>query len=194
LTHCTLVDVSTDGSYAVAYDSQLRLALLDLNDRPRKAVDLDPRLRDDSFRTSRIAAVAGDGTRVAWCAAPNETTVLTVDTGVTERAVGCDPRFGADGQLFTRTAAPLGDGILANGRLVLAPEDFREGLDLAAEEEASLLAYDVGSNAAIATKVRRVIGHPQTTIQIWKNEDISGFLSGIRTCTATSIERGRTQP
>ena len=75
LTHCTLVDVSTDGSYAVAYDSQLRLALLDLNDRPRKSVDLDPRLQDNSFRTSRVAAVAEDGTRVAWCAAPNETTV-----------------------------------------------------------------------------------------------------------------------
>ncbi len=181
LTHCTLVDISSDGQFAAAYDDQLRLALLDLRDRPEWIRDLDTRLRENSSRTSRIAALAGDGRAVAWCVGGNETAVLTIESGDVQSVTGCDPRFGQDGELFTRTGAPRNEEIRADGRVVLSQPDFREGLDLTPEEESDLLAYDVGADGAIATKVRRVIGLPLATIQLWQDEQFQGAyrVSGV---------------
>jgi len=167
LQHCTLVDVSSDGRYAVAFDDELRLALLDLNDRPEKLADLEPSFRERSPRTARIAALSADGEQVAWCTVDNETAVLSVADGTQQRAVGCDPRFGPGGELFTRTLPPLADEVRLEGDVILAGDDFGQGLDLEEGGASSLLAYDVGTDGLIATKVRRVFGQPQPTIQLW---------------------------
>ncbi len=191
LDHCTVVDVSTDGCTAVAFDSELRLALLDLTDRPEKTRDLEPSFRERSPRTSRIAAVSDDGARVAWCTAANETAVLSIDEGTVERAVGCDPRFGGGGDLFTRTLPPLADEIRVGGRVVLGSDEFRQGLDLPEDGLSSLLAYDVGATDLIATKVRRVFGRPQPTVQIWDDGAVLGFhrVSGLApTLRASGVE------
>lgn len=185
LTHCTLVDVSSDGSYAVAYDEDLHLALIDLRERPQRVRGLEPRFRDASGRASRIAALSADGRAVAWCAGVNETVVLSIDNGAARRVAGCDPRFGGDRVLYTRRVEPLEEAILEEGEVVLAGKDFGEGLDLEPDEESSLLAYDVGSTGAVATKVRRVLGAPQRTIQVWQGEQltssyrVSGLLPGL---------------
>lgn len=169
LEHCTLVDVSADGRYAVAFDDQQALALLDLRDRPQLARELTPSFRERTQRTTRVAAIADDSARVAWCVADNETAVLTIEDGTEERAIGCDPRFGSAGELFTRTLPPLEDEVRVDGQRVLASAEFRQGLDLDPDNRSSLLAYDVGADGMIATKVRRVFGSPQPTIQLWRD-------------------------
>ena len=191
LQHCTLVDVADDGSYAVASDDALRLALFDLQDRPEKALDLDPAFRERSPRSTRVASISADGKRVAWCTAGNESAVLEIDDATVQRAVGCDPRFGPDGELFTRTLPPLADGVLTEGQVVLAGNEFRQGLDLADGGPSSLLAYDVGTDGLIATKVRRVFGQPQPTVQLWSDGTLESFhrVSGLLpTLQASGVE------
>lgn len=169
LEHCTLVDVSADGRYGVASDKRLRLALVDLTGRPERVRDLEPSLQDRSPRTRsvRAAAIARDGSRVAWCSSVNETTALTIDARTEQRFLGCDPRFSPSGELLTRTVPPLPEAVLVEGEPLLDESDFRNGLDLPADGEASLLAYDIGEDGSLVTKVRRFIGQPQPTLQLW---------------------------
>ena len=174
LEHCTLVDVSRDGRYAVAGDDDLQLALIDLRERPERRLDLEPSFRETSPRTTRVAALDPAGRRVAWCAADNETAVVSLDGGERERFVGCDPRFGPDGALFTRTLPPLADEVRRDGRAILAGREFRQGLELETDGAASLLAYDVGASGRVATKVRRVFGLPQPTVQLWSGGSLEG--------------------
>ena len=188
LQHCNLVDVSDNGRHALAFDDFLNLALFDLSDRPEKVADLGQTFRERSQRTTRIASLSADGSRVAWCDAQNETAVLTIEEGTEQRASGCDPRFGADGELFTRTLPPLADEVLSDGNVVLASNEFRQGLELDADEAPRLLAYDVSADGVIATKVRRVLGLPQATIQVWNDGTLEGFyrISGISSPLQTS--------
>ena len=174
LRHCALVDVSIDGRYGVAFDNDLNLGLFDLTRRPEHVRDLGRIVWDTSARTLKVGSIAGDGSRVAWCSSPNETTVQNIESGAEQRLPGCDPRFSPAGQAITRTVPPLPDAILVEGEPLLDSSDFREGLGLGAEERAALMAYDVAENGSVATKVRRVIGLPKPTVQIWSGVELAG--------------------
>jgi hypothetical protein len=175
LWHCTLIDVSSDGRYAVAADDELQLGLLDLRERPQTLRELEPSFRDRSTRSSRVAAVFRDGAEVAWCTAANRTAVASVETGDTQWTVGCDPRFGPDGALFTRSLTPMADAVMVGGEVVLAGPQVCAGLEFEDDEPSSLLAYDIGADGVIATEVRRVFGAPQVTVQLWSDGRASSF-------------------
>ena len=172
LEHCTLVDVSRDGRYAVTSNEVARLVLVNLEGRPEVVQDIG--LASDVARGARAvktAALEPDGSRVAWCSSENETTVLGISDGARTLRAGCDPRFHPSGQVATRTLPPKNDAVLLDGEPLLGEADFRRGLDLTADGEASLLAYDIGDDGSVATKVRRFLGQPQPTVQIWNDAE-----------------------
>ncbi|MCY4086528.1 MAG: hypothetical protein OXG37_06490 [Actinomycetia bacterium] len=174
LQHCTLADVSLDGRFGTAFDDDLNLVLLDLRGRPRPARTLGRAFWDPSPRTLRVAALAADGSRVAWCSTPNETVVQSVEGGAEQRFLGCDPRFLPTGQVVTRTIPPLPDAVLTEGEPLLDSTHFREGLGLSPDEAVALMAYDVADDGSVATKVRRVVGQPQPIVQIWDGSTLIG--------------------
>ena len=69
-----------------------------------------------------------------------------------------------------------------DGESILTSDHFRQGLDLDADGPSTLLAYDVGVEGLIATKVRRVLGFPQPTVQLWEGGSPPSFhrISGLR--------------
>jgi hypothetical protein len=110
-----------------------------------------------------------DGARLAYCLSPGLTVVQEPDGGSRLELPGCDPRFGADGSLLTRTYGQgIGD-LLRDGTVLVSNDALSGSLGFAAGSTL-VLGYDEREDGLLAIAASGlVLGRRSTLLSLWRD-------------------------
>lgn len=179
---CELV-VDPRGRRAVAPTvSGEELVVVDLRRRPALDGELGPLVGGASWDAA--------GERVAWCAAPDSTSLASPGGDERETLVGCDARL-VGGAVLTRPDELFSKEVLRNGVTYLDREALGSALPADAADLVAVLGYDAGADGALALVVVGV--GPDDFVQqlqLWRDGRVERVIELVRSPRAVVANVG----